>query len=116
MMDAECLENIQVFDRLIEGEMAFVFSAWDNRDGETVNFEYPDSCPTPAASCDSAEVAFSNVSFKYQGSNWDPKDEEDSEEEEIIEPADFEAFIGNVDSTGDQEFYVKGINGSVLET
>ena len=111
--------------------MSYVFSAWDNRDGSGADFECDDACPEPAASCDGALSAISDIKFYQWGYNWDPTDEDDqsdddsdedeeseeeSEESEDEEPVDFEEFTGSIDEYGDWQFHVKGLQGSKLET
>ena len=132
VMEADCTDYLNEFDADIEGNMTFVFATWDNREYEFADFECDGLCPQPASTCDDASVAFSNVKFTQDGSNWDPvedesddedeeedEDDEDEDEEESDEdedPVSFESFTGNLDFYGEWQFYVKGIQGSHLET
>ena len=131
VLEADCRDYLNELNQDIEGNMSYVFSAWDNRDGSGADFECDGACPEPAASCDGALSAISDIKFYQWGYNWDPTDEDDqsdddsdeddeseeeSEESEDEEPVDFEEFTGSIDEYGDWQFHVKGLQGSKLET
>lgn len=82
VMEADCTDYLNEFDADIEGNMTFVFATWDNREYEFADFECEGLCPEPASTCDDASVAFSNVKFTQDGSNWDPVEDESDDEEE----------------------------------
>lgn len=108
--------------------MGYVFSTWDNREGDGADFECEGACPEPASSCDNAVNAIRDIKFYQWGYNWDPEDEESEEESEDEsedeseeeseeesedeEPVDFESFTGNIDDYGEWDFHVKGLQGS----
>lgn len=119
VLEADCRDYLKQLDVDIEGNMGYVFSTWDNRDGQGADFECPGECPEPASTCDGAVNALRDIKFYQWGYNEDPPEEESEDEEDedpAPEPADFEGFIGEIDDYGTWEFFVKGLQGSQLET
>lgn len=103
IIDAECPGYLEVLDQSIEGYMTYVFSTWDNRNKKLADFECEDSCPSPAASCEDASVAFKDIKFFSYGSNWNPEpkydenEEEEEDEPELVigEPTNYLADCGD---------------------
>ena len=81
VMEADCGDYLKSFDNIIEGEMGFVFSSWDNSAGKE-DFECEGMCPEPSATCDGAVNTINN--FKVFQWNSNENREGDDEPERII--------------------------------
>ena len=116
-MEAVCPENyLSPLDYTIEGNMGFVVSSWDNRDGANADFECKGTCPRAADTCEYSQVSIDNFMAVQAYSNEDPPPTPDPSPEPTPEPAFNQPFIGYTDMHGDFEFYVKGLDGGYLET
>jgi len=81
MMEADCGDYLKPFDNIIEAQMGFVFTSWDNRDGKE-DFECEGMCPEPGATCEGAVNTISNFEVRTNGSKETRPD--DPEPERII--------------------------------
>lgn len=78
-MEADCGDYLKSFDNIIEGEMGFVFSSWDNSAGKE-DFECEGLCPEPAATCENAVNTIANFKVNQWNSNENrPDDNTDPE-------------------------------------
>lgn len=118
-MEADCGDYLDPLSYDIEGHMAFVVSNWDNRDGRE-DFERDDA-PNPTNDCSVGSWEFSEFNVWQYGYNEEQEDDTPTPDPDPQpEPATVQSFIGYAQENGQEEgwyeFFVKGLDGSFLQT
>ena len=90
VLEADCTGYINYLDYYIEGNMGYIFSAWDNTDG-FATFEADGT--TNSGTCENAVSSISDISFNQWGSN------EGKDVPVLLDP-DLHDFIGDASYWG----------------
>ena len=141
-LEADCSGYISSMTNL--SDLGFTFGNWDNRSEADLDFEWATGdCPQPVSPCSSSQSTISNFAIlgadiflqdkdgddddnddNDDGDNDDDNDDgddndcdgDDCDDETDFGPAEWGQFSGWTDFLGEWTFYVKGMDGSYLET
>lgn len=113
VLAADCRGDM---DDLDGRDFAFTFANWDNRSGESLDFEWASGeCPQPVTPCYDSEVTISNFELLEADLFLEDYNDDDGGDGDFG-PAEWGTFLGWTDFHADTDFFIKGLDGRYLET